>query len=103
MYDPYKDQIAMWCAKGIPVKDMADMLSEQTGGLFFEQGIYAYINRHNLRYRPWKDVYEARNQCDNCEFCHNYINTNNTKGRICSKYWRTIQPNVRHCPIWCEK
>jgi len=102
-YSVYHDLIAEWCAQGIPVSQMADELTEMTGDLFFEQGIYAYISRHNLRYRPWKDVYEARNQCNKCEFCKSYINTNNTKGRICTKSWKTIQPNVVCSPKWCEK
>lgn len=103
MFDPFKDQIAEWCSQGVAVKEMADRLEEQTGDLFFEQGLYAYISRNSLRNRPWKDVYDARNQCKGCEYCHIYTNTNNTKGRICSKSWRTIQPNVTHSPTWCEK
>lgn len=101
-YSKYHDLIYQWCMQGIPVTEMADMLTEQTGEIFFEQGIYAYISRHNLR-RPWVDVYEKRNHCDKCEFCKNYINTNNTEGRICTKSWRTIQPNVVCSPKWCEK
>lgn len=103
MYDPFKDQITAWCAQGVAVKEMADRLGEQTGELFFEQGLYAYISRNSLRNRPWTDVYESRNQCNECEFCHKYLNTNNKEGRICSKSWRTIQPNVKHSPTWCEK
>lgn len=102
MFDPYREQITEWCAQGMSVKEMADRLEDMTGELFFETGIYAYIYRHNLRFRPWQDVYDARNQCSKCEFCHTYTNTNNGKGRICSKSWRTIQPNVRHSPTWCE-
>ena len=101
--DPYRDLITEWSLSGIPVKKMADMLFEQTGDLFFEQGIYAYIYRHNLRFRPWVDVFAARNQCDQCEYCHKYMNTNNSEGRICSLSWRTIQKQVVHCPVWCEK
>ena len=101
--DPYRDQITKWCLQGIPVKKMADMLCEQTGDLYFEQMIYAYIYKHGLRFRPWIDVYAARNQCDECEHCHKYTNTNGKEGRICSLYWRTIQKQVVHSPVWCEK
>ena len=102
-YDPYRDLISDWCGKGMTVSTMADILTEETGEEFFEQGIYAYIYRHNLRFRPWKDVYDARNQCDSCEYCHKYTNTINTEGRICCLSWKTIQKNVFHSPVWCEK
>ena len=102
-FDPYKELITRWCLQGVSVKKMADELMEQTGEIFDETAMHTYINKHQLRKRPWLDVYGARNQCDGCEHCHTYINTNNAEGRICSLYWRTIQVNVRHCPIWCEK
>lgn len=102
-YDAFHDLIAKWCSQGVPVSKMTEELSEKTGEVFYDQGIYAYIKRHNLRRGYWKDVYEARNQCDDCEFCKKYINTNNTEGRICTKSWKTIQPNVVCSPRWCEK
>ena len=102
-FDPYADLLTEWCLMGMPVRDMADKLLEMTGEVFDDQAIHAYIARHSLRSRPWLDVYEARNQCDQCEYCHIYTNTNNAKGRICSKSWRTIQRFVKHCPTWCEK
>lgn len=102
-FDPYKDLLTVWCLQGVPVRVMADKLMDKTGEIFDETAIHAYIYKHQLRKRPWKDVYEARNQCKECEYCHSYINTNNAEGRICSFYWRTIQNNVRHSPVWCEK
>jgi len=102
-FDPYEEQITKWCQAGMPVKEMADRLFEETGEIFDEPAIHSYIFRHRLRERPWVDVYEARNQCNECEHCHKYINTNNTEGRICSLYWRVIQNGVRHSPFWCEK
>ena len=102
-FDPYREKITEWCLAGVPVRKMCEFLEEETDEFYDEQAIHAYIRSHNLRTRPWKDVYEARNQCDQCEFCHEYTNTNNSKGRICSKSWRTIQRCVIHSPIWCEK
>ena len=101
--DPYKDQITDWSQRGVTATKMADMLLEETGELFSEQMIYTYIYKHGLRYRPWKDVYEARNKCNDCEYCHKYINTNYSQGRICTLSWRTIQSNVINSPVWCEK
>lgn len=102
-FDPFREKIAKWCGEGVPVHVMADQLFEIDEELSDEQAIYAYIRRHNLRTRPWTDVYESRNQCDSCEHCHIYTNTNNSEGRICCLSWKTIQNNVIHSPTWCEK
>jgi len=95
----YRELLKEWCSQGIAVKDMTNMLIDMTGGDFYDQGVYAYIYRHGLRY---KSPVKNRRICDLCEHCHEYINTNNTTGRICDKSWRTIQPNVSHSPMWCE-
>lgn len=100
-YSKYHDLIAERVSQGIPVSKIADELTDISGDLFFDQGVYAYIARHKLRYVPLG--FEGRNKCIECEFCKKYINTNNTEGRICTKSWKTIQPNVRYCPKWCEK
>lgn len=102
-FDPYKEQIRTWCLEGKPVREMADKLMEIDEGLSDEQAIHTYIRRHSLRNRPWQDVYDARNKCDECDHCHIYTNTNNTEGRICCLSWKTIQPNVFYSPKWCEK
>lgn len=96
IYDPFKDDIVKWCNSGMPVKDMIVRI----GPGYSEQGLYAYIARKGLRTK--EAVYEARRKCSKCPFCHDYINTNRTKGRICSMTWRTIQPNVVNSPTWCE-
>ena len=98
-YDPYKELIADWCACGVTVQEMTDMLIDQTGEDFYEQGLYAYIYRHGIKFTSQA---KARRVCDQCEHCHKYTNTNNTEGRICDKSWRTIQPNVVRSPLWCE-
>lgn len=98
-YDPYKELIADWCAQGVTIREMTEMLIDQTGEDFYDQGLYAYIYRHGLKFTSMVD---ARRICDQCEYCHKYINTNNTEGRICTKTWKSIQPNVRHSPMWCE-
>ncbi len=99
IFDPFRKEIETWCNQGMPVNAMVEILGEG----YTVSGLYSYIHTHKLRSAPWKDVFDARNQCDKCEHCHVYINTNNKKGRICSKSWRVIQPCVRHSPVWCEK
>jgi len=96
-FDPYRDLITAWCAQGMTITEMTDELIDTTGEDFYEQALYAYIYRHKLKYVP----YYLNRRCDDCEHCHKYINTNFTEGRICDKYWRTIQPNVKNSPKWC--
>lgn len=98
-YDPFREQIIGWCEAGVPVKTMASIL----GTDYTWQGVDQYIRSRGLRPIGKQAVIGARNCCDRCEFCKNYINTNNGKGRICTKSWRTIQKGVVYCPTWCEK
>lgn len=99
IYDPFRDNIQLWCAEGRSVREMAEIL----GDGYEEQGIYHYIRVKKLRKNPWNDVYEARNKCEECEHCQRYINTNNREGRLCKLSWHTIQNGVTYCPTWCEK
>ena len=98
MYDPFIAEITIWCNSGVPVKEMVERLGEG----YTMQGIYQYIKTKGLRSSK-RITYEARNKCNDCEYCREYINTNNTKGRICTKSWRSIQPLVKYRPEWCEK
>jgi len=98
-YDEHIDKISEWYAQGVPIAEMV----RQLGDGFYEQGVYAFIYARGIKTRTKQMVYASRPQCDTCEFCHEYTNTNNTIGRICAKSWRTIQPNVIHSPVWCEK
>lgn len=98
MYDPFIADITVWCNAGVTVKEMAERLGEG----YTIQGIYQFIKTKGLRSSK-RVTYEARNKCNNCEYCREYINTNNTKGRICTKSWRSIQPLVIYRPEWCEK
>ena len=98
MYDPYREDIVKWCAAGVPVSKML----KQMGEGYTLQGLYQFIRTNHLRKQPWTDVYEARNQCEGCEYCHIYENTNGADGRICAKHWKVIGKNVRHSPLWCE-
>lgn len=97
MFEPYREQIIKWCAQGETARYMTEQLEEMTGQAFYEQAVYAYIYTHKLRYAP----YFLNRNCNECEYCHKYINTNNTEGRICTKHWKTIQPNVKNSPKWC--
>ena len=98
-YDDFRDQIVEWYGQGMPMSEMVERLGEG----FYEQGIYTFIRTRGIKERSKQMVYDKRPCCKNCEYCHEYINTNNGKGRICSNSWRTIQPNVIYSPTWCEK
>ena len=99
IYDPYLDEIKTWCDAGVSVKEMISRI----GPGYTMQGLYQYIKTNGLRYSRNHNIYAARNKCDSCEYCREYINTNNTTGRICTKSWRSIQPLVRYSPEWCER
>lgn len=99
IYDPFFDEIKSWCDAGVPVREMVSRIGEG----YTMQGIYQYIKTKGLRYSRDHNIYSARNKCDNCEYCKEYINTNNTTGRICTKSWRSIQPLVKYSPEWCER
>lgn len=97
-FDPYREKLEQWCSMGMTVKEMTDALNLISDEDFYDQGVYAYIYTHKIRYTS---VYN-RKVCDKCENCHTYTNMIGNKGRICSRYWRVIQPNVTHSPMWCE-
>jgi len=99
MYDPFFDEIKAWCDAGVPVKEMVSRI----GAGYSVQGVYQYIRTKGFRYSRDHNIYASRCKCDECEYCREYINTNNTKGRICIKSWKSIQPLVRYSPEWCER
>ena len=96
IFDPHRENIEKWCKAGMPVREMCNKL----GAGYSIQGLYAYIYSRNLRTENMG--YASRHNCNKCSFCHEYTNTNNGKGRICSLSWKTIQPMVVYCPVWCE-
>lgn len=98
MYDPFIKDIAAWCSAGVPVSEMVNRIGEG----YTAQGLYQFIKTKGLRCSK-EAVYSKRNKCDNCEYCKEYINTNNTTGRLCTKSWKSIQPLVKYRPEWCEK
>lgn len=98
MYDPYLNDIVDWCNAGVPIKEMLKRIGEG----YTAQGLYQFIKTKGLRYSK-EAVYSMRNRCDDCEYCKEYINTNNTTGRLCTKSWKSIQPLVKYRPEWCEK
>ena len=100
MFDEHQDKIIKWCSQGVPVKEMVKML----GGYYTHKGLYAYIRSHKLMEKS--RALEARNKCNECEYCHKYKNIYGEyviNNRICALSWRTIQAEVVHCPRWCEK
>ena len=69
---------------------------------YSEQALYTFIRNNHLR-EPWIDVYSARNQCSECEFCKDIIGIHDKVQKICLKSMRAIAPSVVHSPVWCEK
>jgi len=102
MFDPFKDQIRKWCEAGVPVKEQAQLLGEG----YNRQSLYSYIHTRNLWDDPYSTIYDNRNHCSECEYCHRFKNNMGryTKAdRICSLSWQVINWDVKCCPIWCEK
>lgn len=103
MFEPFKDQIMEWISLGYTCQQMIDELPEG----YYRDSLYTYIRVNKLRDNAWKKIYEARNHCYDCEYCHAFKNAMGTENKednhICTKSWRVISASVRHQPRWCEK
>ena len=99
MFDPFKDQIAIWCQQGMTVRKMCEKL----GGYYNIATLDNFIVKHNLRTKP---TVQYRPKCDECEYCKsvkNIMGTYDKSNRLCTKTWRMIQVSVTYSPTWCEK
>ena len=103
MFSPFREKIIEMCAEGLTCNEM---LKELPPG-YARDSLYTYILVNGLRDEAWEKIYAHRNHCNECEYCHEFLNskgtTNKKEDHICTKYWRVIAASVRHCPRWCEK
>ena len=102
MFDEFLPMIEEMCDQGFSVKQISDALPAG----YSYQSLYSYIYVNRIREKAWKRHVDAKHQCNECEFCKQYLNgkgkINKNEDRICTKSWRVISASVRHCPKWCE-
>ncbi|MBH1941665.1 hypothetical protein I5677_12250 [Mobilitalea sibirica] len=99
-FDPYINDIIYYLNLGYPVIRVAEQLDQYFDDIVDMSALYTFIRSRALKNTSVRKYRVPH--CDNCEDCHEVINTNDEGIRMCY-YCRLIPNSVITAPLWCPK